>query len=174
MFAAGTLAVSCCEVLLNVVGKLTPFHCTTEHGRKFPPETLSVMPAVPAVALTGKSEAIVGAGSAAGAVTAKLKEFETAEPFDTVMACVPWNAASAEEIRAVSCVALTNVVARGAPFQLTTELFTKSVPFTVSVRPVRLQDAVDGAVTDVMAGAEIVNGLPPDVPPPGAGLTTCT
>ena len=172
MFAAGMMAVSCCVVLMNVVARLLPFHCTTEQGRKFPPVTLSVMAAVPAVALTGKSEAIVGAGSAAGAVTEKLMEFDRTEPVDTVTGCIPWNAASAEVSSAVSCVELTNVVARGDPFQLTTEPLTKFVPFTVSVRPVRLQDAVEDPETDVIAGGEIVNGLPPDVPPPGPRLNT--
>jgi hypothetical protein len=167
-------AVSCCVVLTNVVGRLLPFHCTTEQGKKLPPVTLSVMAAVPAVALTGKSEAIVGTGSAAGAVTEKLTAFETAEPLATVMGSVPWNAASAEVMSAVSCVALTKVVARGEPFQLTTEPLMKFVPFTVSVRPARLQDAVEDPETDVTAGGEIVNELPPDVPPPGVGLTTST
>jgi hypothetical protein len=161
-------------VLTNVVGRLLPFHCTTEHGKKFPPVTLSAMAAVPAVALAGKKEAIVGTGRAAGAVREKLKGFERTEPLLTVTGCVPWNAASAEVSSAVSCVALTNVVARGEPFQLTTEPFTKFVPFTVSVRPDRLQDAVEDPETDVMAGGDIVNALPPDVPPPGAGFTTST
>jgi hypothetical protein len=174
MSEAGTAAVSSCVVLRNVVGRLPPFHCTTEHGRKFPPVTLSVMAAVPAVALPGKIAAIVGTGSAAGAVTEKLNEFEIAEPLLTVTGDVPWNAASADVSSAVSCVALTKVVPRGDPFQLTTDPFTKFVPVTVSVRPVSVQDAVDDPVTDVMAGAEIVNALPPDVPPPGVGFTTST
>ena len=74
----------------------------------------------------------------------------------------------------MSCVALTNVVARSDPFQLTTEMFTKFVPVTVSVGPVSVHDAVEDPVTDAMAGAEIVKALPPDVPPPGAGFTICT
>ena len=62
---------------------------------------------------------------------------------------------------------LTNVVARGDPFQLTTERFTKFVPVTVSISPARAHDADEVAVTVVIAG-------PDDVPPPGVGFTICT
>ena len=171
---AGTGAVSCCVVLSNVVGRLTPFHCTTEQGRKFPPVTLNVMAEVPAVALAGRIAEIAGTGSAVGAVTVKLKEFDRTGPVVTVTGSVPWNAVSAEVSCAVSCVALPNVVTRGEPFQFTTDPFTKFVPFTVSVSPVSVHDAVEDAVTDAMAGGEIVNALPPDAPPPGAGFTTST
>jgi hypothetical protein len=54
---------------------------------------------------------------------------------DTVTAAAPGKAVSAAEIVAVTCVALTNVVARGVPFQLTTEAATKFVPFTTRVNP---------------------------------------
>jgi hypothetical protein len=66
------------------------------------------------------------------------------------------NAASAAEIAAVSCVALTKVVARGEPFQLTAEPFTKFVPFTVSVKPLGWQygaEANAGAEINVIVGA---------------------
>ena len=46
--------------------------------------TLSVMPAVPAVALAGSIAEIVGTASAAGAATAKLKEFDSTDPVLTV------------------------------------------------------------------------------------------
>ena len=169
MSAAGIEAVSCCVVLMNVVGNVVVvmplFHCTTEHGRKLPPVTLIVNAAVPAVALTGNSEETVGTDSEAGAVTEKLTEFDMTEPLDTVIGSDPWNAASAEVSNAVSCVVLTNVVARGEPIQLTTEPLTKFVPFTVNVMPDRVQAAAEELVTVVIAGGKIVNGLPPDVPP---------
>ena len=74
----------------------------------------------------------------------------------------------------MSRVALTNVVARGDPFQLTTETFTKFVPVTVSVGPASVHEDVEDPVADAIAGGEIVNALPPDVPPPGEGFTICT
>src|SRR5262245_44202391 len=52
----------------------------------------------------------------------------------TVTAAIPLVAMSADGIAAVSCVAETNVVGRSAPFQRTTELAMKFVPFTVSVK----------------------------------------
>jgi len=165
-------AVSCCVALMNVVGRLVPFHRTNEQGKKLLPVTLSVRAAVPAVALAGEKELTAGTGSEAGAVTEKLKVFEMAEPLVTVTRSVPWNAASADVISAVSCAALTKVVARGEPFQLTTELLTKFEPFTVNVRPATLQDAVEDPETEVIAGGEIVNGDPLEVPPPGKGLNT--
>src|SRR5207244_9435656 len=47
----------------------------------------------------------------------------------------PAAAISAAEMAAESCVAETYVVARSAPFQRTTELVTRFVPVTVSVKP---------------------------------------
>lgn len=54
---------------------------------------------------------------------------------DTVTAGAPGKAVSVAKIVAVSCVALTKVVARGVPFKLTTEAATKFVPFTTRVNP---------------------------------------
>ena len=51
----------------------------------------------------------------------------------TVTEAVPGVAMSAAGTVAVSCVAETNVVASGLPFQFTVEVETKFVPFTVSV-----------------------------------------
>jgi hypothetical protein len=80
----------------------------------------------------------------------------------------------------VSWVGLTKVVARGEPFQSTTEAFKKFVPFTVRVNPEGLHDGVvfDEVVEDdkeEMAGARIKNGIPPEVPPPGpiVNILTC-
>jgi len=53
--------------------------------------------------------------------------------FTTVIEAVPAVAMRAAGTMAVSCVAETNVVASGLPFQLTVEPETKLVPFTVNV-----------------------------------------
>ncbi len=74
-----------------------------------------------------------------GVVIEKFDEFDVVVELDAVMAAVPGNAVSAAVIAAVSCVALTKVVGRGEPFQLTTIPLTKLVPFTVSVKPEGLQ-----------------------------------
>jgi hypothetical protein len=55
--------------------------------------------------------------------------------FDTVTVAAPRKAVSVAKIAAVSCIALTKVVARGVPFQLTTEAATKFVPFTTRMNP---------------------------------------
>lgn len=97
---------------------------------------------VPTAALFGMSEVITGTGSEPGTVSVKLKAPEGVVELETVTAAVPrvpGKAVSAGEIVAVSCVALTNVVGRGDPFQFTTSPSTKSVPFTVNVKPVAPQ-----------------------------------
>ena len=92
------------------------------------------------------------------ALTAKGSEFEFVPGFapETVIAIVAGlvarNAVSAAVILALSCVALTKVVGRGEPFQLTVRPLAKPVPFTVSVRPLWLQK---GAVFAVVVDAEI-------------------
>lgn len=59
------------------------------------------------------------------------------------------------------------------PFQLTTELAMKLVPFTVSVNAVPPAVALVGDV-DVIVGTGLLIGnvSAPEVPPPGAGLVT--
>ena len=87
-------------------------------------------------------------------------------------------------------MALTNVVVREAPFQRTTDDATKLVPLTVSVRPALPATAPVGerllatgtGGTDApgsgggvgAGGAVMVKVTVPDVPPPGAGVTTLT
>jgi len=75
----------------------------------------------------------------------------------TVTEAVPGVAMSAAGTVALSCVALTNVVASGLPFQFTVEVETKFVPFTVSVNcgppaaaQFGLSELIVGAVLMVM------------------------
>src|SRR6266699_3637849 len=65
----------------------------------------------------------------------KVTGLDATVGLDTVTGAGPGKAVSVAKIAAVSCVALTKLVARGVPFQLTTEAATKFVPFTTSVNP---------------------------------------
>ncbi len=94
----------------------------------------------------------------------------------TAAAPVARNAVSAGVIAAVSCVALTRVVERGKPFQLTTSPFVKPVPFTVSVSPVWLQyGVVVDAESDVSVGERMIgNETELEVLVLDAGVATAT
>jgi len=131
-----------------------------------------VMATVPAVAFTGSSAEIEGAGSEAGAVTVKLTAFDTAEPTLTVIGSVTGNAMSVGVMSAVSIVELTKAVGRGELFQFTTELVEKFVPVTVSVIPEKLHADADEPVTVVIAGGKIEKEVPPEVPGTASGLNT--
>lgn len=92
----------------------------------------------------------------------------------TVTVPAPAVAMSAAVIAAVSRVALTNVVVRGAPFHSTAEEFTKPVPSTVSVNAALPATALVGERFEIVGvgfGAWMVKLVPDDVPPPGAGRT---
>jgi hypothetical protein len=176
-----TEAISAAEIVTltpvgstNMVVRLLPFHTTPEHGTKPLPLTVRRNPGDPAAALFGMSEVITGKGSEAGAVIVKVEEAEVVVELETVTAVVPGKAVSVAEIKAVSCVGLTNVVGRGDPFQFTTSPSTKFVPFTASVRPVVLQSGVDEGTSPEIVGATKENVIPLEVPPPGGGVNTVT
>jgi hypothetical protein len=68
-------------------------HCTTEHGRRFVPVTVSVSAGLPAAADVCDRELIVGAASAAvGVERVKGTEAEVPTELVTVTAAVPGNA----------------------------------------------------------------------------------
>ena len=164
----------------NVVLPL-PFHSTTEQGTQLLPLIPNKKAGFPAMASDGVSEAIDGCGRELGAASVKVEELEVVVVLETVTPAVPWNAVSAADMAAVSCVALTNVVGRGEPFQLTTSPFTKLVPFTVNVRPETPQDGavfadVVDAEREVMVGPTIGKAAAADAPPPPpvVGLNTVT
>jgi hypothetical protein len=183
-----TTAISVLEIaawswveLTYVVFRPAPFHWTTEHGTKLLPVTLNVNPTSPAVAVEGDNDVMAGTGSEPeGVEIVKATEFDATAKFVTVTFADPAEAISAVEISAVSCVGLTNVVARVEPFQFTSDAFTKFVPVTVNVKPETLHDGVvfDEVVeadSDVMAGGTIVNGREAaDAPPPGPRLNAET
>jgi hypothetical protein len=172
-------------------GSAAPFHCTTEHGENPLPFAVSGTggPVKASwAAFVGEIEPMAGKGSVApvaSAVMGNFREFEFVPGLlpDTVTATaaepVARNAVSAGVIAAVSCVALTRVVARGEPFQFTTSPFAKPVPFTVSARPVELQygvlfaEVVD-AESDVIVARVIGNETELDVFALDAGVATAT
>ena len=143
------------------------------------PATISGNAAVPAVALTGDTDVIVGVGSDEADIV-KGAGAEIAPKLETVIDAVPADAISAAGTAAVSCVGLTKAVTLGEPFQSTTEPFTKFAPFTVRVNPEGLQDGVVfdevvEAAKEVIEGGTIINGLEVgDVPPPGPRVITST
>ena len=191
MFAAGiTDAIPLVPMKIDA-GSETPFHCTTEHGEKPLPLTVSGTGGpvkASRAAFDGEIELRTGDGRLAldaSVVMENLREFEFVPgvPPDTVMAGaaspVLRKAVSAAVIAALSCVALTRVVGRGEPFQLTTSPFAKPVPFTVSVRPVELQygvlfDEVVDAESDVMVARVTGNDTALEVFALDAGVATAT
>jgi hypothetical protein len=111
-------------------------HCTTEHGRRFVPVTLSTRAGLPAAAEVCDSERIVGAASGvAGVERVKGREEDVPTEFVTDTTVVPGNADWGAGMEAVSCVAPTKVVGCAAPFQFTAASLVKFVPFTVKVKP---------------------------------------
>jgi hypothetical protein len=133
------------------------------------PFTVKRKAAAPAVALVCETEIFVGAGGDAGEIV-KGSVFESTPELDTSIFTVPGEAINEAGMVAVSCVALTNVVARadgsaggGFVAHSTTEPFTKFAPFTVTVTPGGLHAGVvfDEFVEDdkeAIVGALIVKG----------------
>src|ERR1700676_4107478 len=76
---------------------------------------------------------------------------------NTVTLAVPAKAISAVEICAVSCVGLTNEVARAEEFQFTCEVEMKFVPVTASVKPARPAAELEGE-SCVIVGTGLLAG----------------
>lgn len=94
---------------------------------------------------------------------------------NTVTVAVPTVATSEAGTEAVIEVALTNVVVSGIPFQFTTEVLTKLVPISMSVKAELPAPAELGASeVSVGEGLLIVKVCADDVPPLGAALKTVT
>lgn len=165
------------ELETKVVVAATPLKLTIEFEMKFEPSTVSVKSGLPAGVEVGEREIIVGTGFVT-AVIVKVCGLEVPPPgvgFATVTDAVPVAFTSAARIVAVTWVDETNVVVRDVPFQFTTEVFTKFVPFTVSVKS-ELPAAMEMGEMEVVVGAgfRTVNVCAFEVPPPGNGFTTVT
>ena len=113
----GTVAVSCVEET-NVVVNGLPFQFTVEIAAKFVPFTVKVNPGPPAVAQVGLSELMVGSATIVNCTELDGWPLE----FLTVTCAVPAVAIFAAGTIAVSWVEETKVVARFAPFHLTTDV----------------------------------------------------
>jgi hypothetical protein len=129
MRVADTVAVSCVEET-NVVVSAAPLQFTIDVEMKFVPLTVNVNCESPAAAQVGLSEVMVGA---ALIVSVAATDVDAHPP--TVIEAVPGVAMSEAGTVAVSCFELTNVVAKGLPFQYTVSPWMKSLlgPFTVRV-----------------------------------------
>src|ERR1043166_9075869 len=164
--------------LTKVVVRAAPFQFTTDPFTKPLPLTDRVKAEVPAVALDGDRLLMVGTGL--GALTVNVDPAEVPPPgagLNTVTWAVPALAISVVEIAADTFVALTKVVVRAAPFQFTTDPFTKPLPLTDRVKAAVPAVALDGdrlLMAGTGLGALTVNVDPAEVPPPGAGLNTVT
>ena len=150
-------AVSC-PLLTKVVVRGLPFQLTTELATKPVPFTVSTKLAPPTAVDEGLSVVIVGTGLP---VIVNVAELDVPPPgvgLNTVTLAVPADAISVLLICAVSCPLLTNVVVRGLPFQLTTELDTKFDPFTVSTKLAPPTAVYEGLIV-VMAGTGFATPL---------------
>src|SRR5258708_7171592 len=172
--SAAEMAAVSCVALRNAAGGRAPSQRPVEPPTTPPPFTRRVSGPVPTVAPVGISPVSPGAGL----VTVKACAAEVPPPgagVTTVTCGVPAAATSAAAMAAVSCVGLTKVVVRAAPFHCTLEPLTKLVPVTVSVKAALPADVLVGdSVESVGDGLVTLNVCAAEVPPPGAGVTTVT
>ena len=109
---AGTAAVSW-VLLTKVVANAAPFKETVAPLKKLVPVTVNVNAGLPAATLAGEMLVIVGTGG----ITVKFTAFDMAVPvFVAVMGMVAGCRIRLAGTAAVTCVALTKLVLRPAPF----------------------------------------------------------
>ena len=113
-----------------------------------------------------------------GASIVKVKALDVPPPgagLKTVTAAVPAVARSAAVMALCKLVLETNVVVRALPFHWMEDEEMKFVPVTVSVNAAPPAKAALGLRdAELGIGLLIVNKVEPEVPPPGAALTTVT
>ena len=129
--------------LTKVVVRGVPLKLTTAPLTKFVPVTAKVKAAEPATAVDGARVVAVGMG---GAVMVKGSAFEVPPPegLVTVIGTVPTLATSVAGMAAVTCVAVTKVVALAAPLKLTTAPLPKFEPLTTKVNAAEPAIALEG------------------------------
>src|SRR5437762_293802 len=172
--SAAAMAAVSCVALTKVVVRAVPFQRTVEPLTKLVPVTVSVRAALPADVLVGDSVESVGEGL----LTLNVCAAEVPPPgagVTTVTDAVAAVARSEAGMAAVSCVALTKVVVRAAPFQRTLAPMSYPVPVSVSVNPAPPTAALEGD-SAVSVGPPALTGkvTAADVPPPGPGVVTVT
>src|SRR5882724_6795831 len=164
-------AVSC-VLFTKVVVRFTPLTRTTEPEMKPLPVSVRVKAALPAETLAGEMLESEGRGLVIVSVTAAEVPPPGAE-LATVIETLPDEATSLAGIAAVSCVLLTNVVLRLEPFTRTREPETKLLPLRVSVNAPLPALTLDGEILESEGDGLLTASVKaPEVPPPGAGLTT--
>ena len=150
---AGTVAVSCVEET-KLVARGAPFQFTVEVETNLVPFTVKVKSAFPAAIQVGLIEVVVGTGL----LIVNGTEFDVPPAgggLTTVMDAVPPVATFAAGTIAVSLIEDTNVVVRTEPFQLTVEVETNLVPFTVKVN-CALPAVVEVGLIEVMVGTGLL------------------
>ena len=138
---------------MKVVPLSNPSNWIPDAGTNPVPVTVSTKPTLPAAVEVEERAVKVGTGFDA-VVIVNVCAFEVPPPgagFVTVTGTVPVAATSAAKIVAVISVEETNEVVRGEPFQFTTELEMKFVPFTVSVKS-ELPAVVEVGKMEVVVG----------------------
>ena len=152
MSDAGTCAVSC-PALTKVVVRLLPFQVTCVPETKLAPLIVRVKAAPPARAKSGDKLVNV----AAGLMVKVTAGGETCSGEDTVTAAVPAEAISEAGTAAVTCPALTNVVVRALPFQVTAVVAVNPAPLTVNVNPGPPATALVGEMFEIDKAVVMVN-----------------
>jgi hypothetical protein len=150
---AGTVAVSWVEET-KLVARGAPFQFTVEVETNLVPFTVKKKSALPAAVQVGLIDVVVGTGL----LIVNVTELDVPPPgggLTTVMDAVPAVATFAAGTIAVSLIEDTNVVVRAEPFQLTVEVETKLVPFTIKVN-CALPAAIKVGLIEVMVGTRLL------------------
>ena len=158
------------------MARFEPFHCTVELGINPEPVAVSVKLPLPAPSVDGEMPVKAGVGLL---VTVKVSPPDIPPAgggLTTVTVAAPAVPRSALVIAAVSCEELEKVVVRAEPFQSTTDVGVKPLPFTVSVKFEPPSGSVFGEmlVSDGTGLLIVKLKAGEDKPPPGAGTYTCT
>jgi len=154
----GSAALTWVE-LINVVARGEPFTLMVVEGTKPVPVKVMTADAIPAIAELEDMEVMTGAGLS----TSRLIAVELLAPFETTTGCSAPLASCVAGSAAVSCVALTKVVASTTPPTSTVLALLNPEPEIVSVEDADPAGNCVGLM-DVMAGATVVVVVPPLAP----------